>query len=195
MNLGHSFHFSGQKEGEKIILIVRRHWFNVFQNLFSIFLMTFLLFASYLFLPLIFPILNADSFRDLFIFLENLFAMMIWMIFFLVWVDYYFDVWIITDRRVVNVEQKGLFSREVSEVELEKIQDITTEVNGVIPTFLNYGNVYIQTAAEKERFIFADVADPYHIKDSVMNLQKQHETAERDSFGEMIREEIHKDGA
>lgn len=188
-----SYHFSGQKDDENVIRIIRRHWFNVLQNLFAILMMVFFLIGSYLFLPWLFPIFNTFAFKGVFLFLENLFAMVVWILFFLVWIDYYFDVWIITNRRVVNVEQKGLFSREVSEVELEKIQDITTEVKGIIPTFINYGNVYIQTAGEKERFIFADVPDPYEVKDIIMSLQNQEEKKEKSDLGEMIREEMHKD--
>lgn len=192
MNLFQSYHFSGQKEGEQIILVVRRHWFNIIQNLFSIFAMVFLLLGSYLYLPLLFPAFNTETFSGVFLFLENLFAMMVWILFFLIWIDYYFDVWIITNKRVVNVEQKGLFNREVSELELEKIQDITTDVKGIIPTFLNYGDVYVQTAGKMERFDFADVPDPYGIKDMIMNLQKTKQQAETSELGEMISEEIHK---
>lgn len=192
MDLFEAFHFSGKKEGEQILMVLRRHWFNVFQNLFSILIMTFLLIGSYLLLPVFFPILSTPEFNGIFLFLENLFAMIIWILFFLVWIDYYFDVWIITNRRVVDVKQKGLFSREVSEVELEKIQDITTDVKGVIPTFLNYGDVYIQTAGEKERFAFEEVPDPYEIKDVVMNLRQQEERKKKQDLGSMISAEIHK---
>ena len=155
--------------------------------------MVLLLFFSYFYLPFLFPVFQGDTYKNLFVFLENLFAMIVWILFFLVWIDYYFDVWIVTNRRVINVEQKGLFSREVSELEFEKIQDVTTEVLGIIPTFLNYGNVYIQTAGEKERFTFADVGDPYRIKDIIMNLQKELQIKERSDFGSMIRREIKKD--
>lgn len=181
------FHFSGQKAGEEIILVVRRHWFDIVSQLFMIFFLVLILIGSIIYIPLLFPVLGTDSFNGLFIFLENLFAMVIWILFFLIWIDYYFDVWIITNRRVVNVEQKGLFSRNVSELELENIQDITTEVHGVIPTFLNYGDVFIQTAAEKERFIFKKVSDPYRIKDVLMNLHKEMKREEAGRFGEIIR--------
>jgi len=195
MKLFQSYHFSGQKEGEQIILVVRRHWFNIFENMFTIFVMIFLLVGSYLFLPLLFPAFTETPFNGLFLFLENLFALITWIFFFLLWIDYYFDVWIITNKRVVNVEQKGLFNREVSELELERIQDITTDVKGVIPTFLNYGDVYVQTAGKTERFDFADVPDPYGIKDIIMNLQKAKHLEENNELGEVIREEIHHNDA
>jgi uncharacterized membrane protein YdbT with pleckstrin-like domain len=187
-----SFHFSGQKEGEKILLVTRRHWFNILENLASVFAMILMLVISFVILPRLFPVFSTQDFQIIFLFLENLFAMIIWIIFFLIWIDYYFDVWIITNCRIVNVEQKGLFSREVSELELEKIQDITTDVLGIIPTFLNYGDVLIQTAGEKERFVFKDVPDPYAIKDLIMNLRKQRHREETNELGEVILEEIHK---
>ncbi len=46
-------------------------------------------------------------------------------------------------------------------------------MNGLIPTILNFGDVYVQTAAEEERFIFRQVADPFAVKDAVMTLSRQ----------------------
>jgi len=185
------YHFDGQKPGEEILLVVRRHWFDIFLQLLFVFAMIFLLIASFTSIPALFPIMEKKSFNILFIFAESLFAMIIWVCFALIWVDYYFDVWIITNKRIVNILQNGLFNRDVSELELNRIQDITTEVIGIIPTFLNYGNIYIQTAGEKERFIFRNVPNPYGIKDMVMNLQKKQEQDESNELGEMIEKKVH----
>lgn len=176
------FHFSGQKEGEQIVLMVRRHWFNILEQFFVVLLMILLLAGSWFILPVFFPSIITSSFNILFNFLRNLFGMFIWITFFLIWIDYYFDVWIITNKRIVNIEQKGLFNRIVSELELIRIQDVTTEVTGVIPTMLNYGDVFIQTAGESQRFIFRQVSDPYHIKDVIMNLQKKSSREEAHNF-------------
>lgn len=187
------YHFSGQKKNEEVLLVVRRHWFDILKQFIAVFGMTVLLVGSFFVSPLIFPALpigEGDSMRLLFVFAENLFAMLIWITFFLIWIDYYFDVWIVTNLRVVNVEQKGLFSRNVSELELERIQDVTTEVRGVIPTFLNYGDVFIQTAGERERFQFHNVPDPYYIKDLIMKLQDKQEKAEANELGEIIRKKM-----
>jgi len=154
--------------------------------MFFVFGLLLLLIGGFLYFPLLFPVLNILPFNSLFIFLENIFAMSIWIIFFLLWVDYYLDVWIVTNLRIVNIEQKGLFSRTVSELELSRIQDVTTEVLGMIPTFLNYGDVFIQTAAEQERFLFRQVPDPYGIKDQIMKLQKQRSVAKTEEFRKIM---------
>jgi uncharacterized membrane protein YdbT with pleckstrin-like domain len=71
----------------------------------------------------------------------------------------------------VNIEQKGLFIREMSELKIANIQDVTTEVTGVIPSVLNFGDVFVQTAGEARRFRFRQVPNPYGIKDQIMSLQ------------------------
>jgi uncharacterized membrane protein YdbT with pleckstrin-like domain len=187
------YHFDGQKPQEEIILVLHRHWFDILSRFFLLFVMFILLLGSYVFLPFIFSDLKNDQGNLLFTFIESLFFMLFWLISALVWVDYYFDVWIVTNERIVNIEQKGLFSRTVSELELENIQDITTDVKGVISTFLNYGNLYVQTAGEMERFVFRNIPDPYAAKDRVMNLQNKVERKEEHQFGEMLKKKIHKE--
>lgn len=197
MGLYAKFHFKGQKDNEEIITVIRRHWFDILAQLFLVFLMIAFIFLSLTYLPLLFPVLSTSSAHALFIFLENSFAMITWAIFFLIWIDYYFDVWIITTHRVVDIDQKGLFIRTVSELEFDKIQDVTTEVKGVIPTFLNFGNVYVQTAGERERFIFRQVPNPYAIKDLLMNLEEREEKSrltrkahvEAEELREVLREQ------
>ena len=97
----------------------------------------------------------------------------IWLFFFHAFVDYYLDIWIVTDRRIVNIEQKGLFAREVSEQKLFRIQDVTSELKGIIPTFLNFGTVYIQTAAEEPRFVFKQIPDPGRVAQTIIKLVEE----------------------
>ena len=94
----------------------------------------------------------------------------IWLFLFSEFVDYYLDVWIVTNDRIVNVEQQGLFGRTISELDLYKVQDVTSEVKGMVPTFFNYGDVYIQTAGEKERFIFENVPNAHAIRKATIDL-------------------------
>lgn len=187
------YHFDGQARDEQILLVLHRHWFDILSQLFIILLMLAILFSSYWISALVHPALDDPLYQNLFSFLRNLFFIFIWMTFFLIWIDYYFDVWIVTDRRIVNIEQKALFSRETSELRLEKIQDVTTDVRGIIPTFLNYGDLLVQTAAEKEKFLFHNIPDPYEVKDLIMRLQKKFEHRENVEFTEMLSKKIHHD--
>ncbi len=96
-----------------------------------------------------------------------------WMIFFIIWTDYYLDVLIVTDKRIIDIEQRGFFKREVSTVRLESIEDITINVSGVVATFLDYGTLKLQTAAENREFIIYDVPHPNQIKSTIYELQNK----------------------
>jgi hypothetical protein len=106
------------------------------------------------------------------ILIELLFYLFIWLGVFVVWVNYYLDVWIITDRRIINVDQIALFKRSVSELEHSKIQDITSEIHGFLPTLFSYGYIYIQTAGETQRFLFKQIPNPVRTRNIIMKLQK-----------------------
>jgi hypothetical protein len=54
------------------------------------------------------------------------------------------------------------------------VEDTTSEVKGIIHTFLNYGNVFIQTAGERTRFIFKDVPNPEMVKERVVKLTEDY---------------------
>jgi uncharacterized membrane protein YdbT with pleckstrin-like domain len=76
----------------------------------------------------------------------------------------------VTNDRILNIEQQGLFSRTVSELDLINIQDVTSEVKGIIPTIFNYGTVHVQTAGEAARFVFEQVPAPERIRQRILEM-------------------------
>lgn len=164
------FRFRGQNEGEIIIKVIRRHWFNILQQYFFVFAAIFMLVTAFWIAPSYYDLSGPSGFSML-IFIISTIAIIIWLFSFVLWIDYYFDIWIITDERVIDIEQKGLFVRHVSELEFLKIQDVSVKVVGLIPTVLNYGDVHIQTAATEGKFLFRKVPNPYKIKSLLMKMQ------------------------
>lgn len=135
---------------EKIIKIVRKHWF----TLVPFGIMLFLLMLLPTLLPLsseTFPIaISHDTAAPLAGFAVSIYLLILSIIAFAIWIDYYLDVWIITNTRIIDVEQHGLFNREISEIPRARIQDVTIEVRGIIRTLLRFGTIRIQTAGERE---------------------------------------------
>ncbi len=170
----YNYHFQGQSENEKILKIVRRHWFNILVQYLPIVFLTMFLLGSAVWLS-IYTELDAMFLT----FFESIFAIAIWIASFIIWINFYFDVWIITDRRLVNIEQKDLFIRHISELKFSKIQDVSTEVDGFFPTMLNYGEVYIQTAGTKGRFLMRQIPNPYNLRGLIMHLQSRFVRKER----------------
>lgn len=169
-----NLYLSHSEPGEKIIIFLRRHWLVI--------LLKILFFALAGVLPvfLYFSIRDILSFitkfevgQAIFVLFASLYYLYLWLFLGAAFVDYYLDVWIVTDRRILNIEQKGLFNRVVAEQRLYRVQDVTSELKGILPTFFNYGIVQIQTAAESQRFIFKDVPDPRGVAKKIMLLAEQ----------------------
>lgn len=137
---------------------------------------------GYLFFGPALPIyLGEPVLRVVIILGTSIYLMSIWLFLFSAFLDYYLDLWIVTNDRIMNIEQNGLFGRTISELDLTKIQDVTSEINGIIPTIFNYGDVHIQTAAEEKRFVFEQVPNPHEVRKTIIDLvaeDKKREAAE-----------------
>ena len=125
----------------------------IFIFLFSLIIIPLLISMDFLVAELVGPAL----------FFFVVYLMLILLMIFLVWINYYLDSWIITTDRVIDIDQKSLFYREVSEFMLDRVEDVTVEVPGILATFLHYGNIRIQTAGEKP-FTIYDVSSIYEAK-------------------------------
>lgn len=62
------------------------------------------------------------------------------------WINYYYDIVFITNKRILNVDQKGLLSRGTSELPLRQVQNVSAQVEGFLQSTFNYGTLVIETA-------------------------------------------------
>ena len=60
--------------------------------------------------------------------------------------NWYFDVFIITDERIIDIDFVNLIYKNVTTTKLDNVEDVTYSVSGALPSLLDYGNVLIQTA-------------------------------------------------
>lgn len=154
---------------EKVLLVRRRHWFKLFQDLLGFAFGFFLVVAITVFVSQIYREIFANFTEE--ILLGAGLTMQIFIVaLFLAFTDYYLDIWVITNQRLIFVELTGLFNRKISSVSYHKVQDVSVEVKGVIPTLLDYGDLQVQTAGEFHEFIFKDVPKPYELKDKILSL-------------------------
>lgn len=168
------YHFPGQHKSEEVILLLRRHPIILLGKILVISFFLFILIVFWIkgieYLPAFFeePYLNFS------IFISLILILFIWLYTFIVWTDYYLDVWILTNERLLDIEQKGLFHRVISVLRFSRIQDITSEVRGFIPTFFHFGDISIQTAAEQERFKLDQIPHPIRVRRTIIKLHKEY---------------------
>lgn len=168
------FYLPHASPDEKIILLLRRHWLVLAGRLVVWLLIACLPVAFYRLDPhALDNLLVNDALQAIFMLLMVTYYLYLWLFIFDGFVDYYLDTWIVTDRRLINIETEGLFSRQVSEQKLFRVQDVTSELKGIVPTFFNYGTVYIQTAAEEPRFTFKQIPNPDRVAQAIIQAVEQ----------------------
>jgi len=163
--------FPSQKSYEKVELFLRRHWLVLFFIYLGFAIMILFGLAGFYLANEFFDL--QENNLNLTEFLLGLYVLSIWYFLFKALTDFYLDTWIVTDHRILEIHQLGLFKRDISELRLSKIQDVTVKIEGLLPTFFNYGIVIIQTAGVIPEFKFEQIPHPQQVKDKILQLYDQ----------------------
>lgn len=175
-----SYTFEGKKSDEKVVLFLHRHWF----TLSGKFTLLFVLSLIPILILLVFgQTILQYSLIPIFTLLWSAYMMVLWFSLFYSLTMYTLDYWVITNERVVDNIQLGLFNRKISELSIHMIQDVSVKLVGMLPTFFNYGTLLVQTAAQEGNFIFEEVPNPQKVKDVLMGIIEKTE----DELGPHIR--------
>jgi hypothetical protein len=165
--------FPGQQADEEVLIVLREHWLVFFLRL-----LTWFMFAAFLMLgdwaiSHYLPVLTTAPYIAYVNLIKSVYLMFLVLGLLIVFVMYYLNIQIITNKRIVDITQISLLHHTVSELHLSRIEDVTAEVSGIFGTFLDYGCVYIQTAGETERFTFHKIPNPQRIEKMILDLYEQ----------------------
>lgn len=163
---------------EHVILQVRKHWIvfavHAISLLFAAFIPFILIALIKIFVPQLLNLNLSGNQSALFLFFYTLWILALWILFFIDWTKYYLDVWYVTEKRIIAIDQRRIFDREVSNLHFDKIQDITLDVHGFIPTMLGFGDIKVQTASEDSReFNITTVRHPDEIRRVIFSQQNK----------------------
>ena len=162
------------QQNEKIVMVRRKHWFVFLRETLPLMMLLVLPAVLWAVIGIVVPLsgifvlqLSAHLPKQITVFLGAFWFLLIWMRFFVSWTNYYLDVWIATDQRVIDIEQVGLFRRDVSTFNYEQIQDITVETHGLIQTILDFGNIHVETAGATREILMEGVSKPNSLRDFI----------------------------
>ena len=149
---------------ETYSLVVRKHWFVFVRAVFAVFLGTLFLWVA---IGVILQVVKVDEalirFWQAFVVLMGILSI------FVIWTNYWLDMWIVTNKRVVHVDQKTLFSRTVIATRIDRVQDVKAKVSGIIATMLGFGDLQVQTAgASSANMFISGIPDPNNVRREIL---------------------------
>lgn len=164
-----SVRFVAKEESEEIILLLRRH---PITNLGKIFISLVLILAPLLFS--VFPIFSFLPARYQFV------GLLFWYIIVIAYtleffLDWFFNVCVLTNETVFDVDFTNLIYREISEADFSHVQDVTVRMGGVFRTIFDYGDVYVQTAGEVPRIEFEAIPHPDRVARIIRDMCSKEE--------------------
>ena len=169
-------HVSLLRENEKIILTLHRHWIIlVFHFLYFIVLFV----STAILLQYQTPIIE--------LFGSGLYwgwLSLYWIVFLtfilLGWINDELDLFIITESRVIGIDQISALSRTVSECSLDRVQEVNAHTAGIFQTIFGFWDVHIHTASETSNMVIRFAPDPIEnarrINNVIQEFRKSHET-------------------
>lgn len=165
--------FETQEQEEAVILFLRQHLIVLLGPILLVLLLAlapvvvFPLLFQFITLPFTIPINYLVVGTAFWYVMTFGFALMS----FLRW---FFNIYIVTDKRIVDIDFLHLLYKEFSEARIERIQDISFKSGGIYAAFFDYGDVNVQTAAEVPNIEFVAVPKPAQVVETISDLLEKH---------------------
>jgi len=160
--------FEGEEAGEKVLFMMRPH---TITNVGWVVLTGFLLLLP----PIVYGAMIVQKVNTLIPHTTALLIILFWSLFVLggafIWLlHWFFNIYILTNRRVVDMDFVGLFHRRVSQAPLRNIEDVTFSKRGILQNFFDFGDMRIQTAGTLPNFEFQAIPDPEGSLKQILDL-------------------------
>jgi membrane protein YdbS with pleckstrin-like domain len=154
-------HFQTQKPHETIILFLRSHFItNLSWIIFAVVLICLPLIIT-LFLPLFkIDFLSTPAASRFTIVFTLFYYLLIFSYIFVSFLHWFYNVFIVTSERVVDIDYSDIVVHNIAVASLSHVQDVNYTQSGFIPTFFNYGDLFVQTAGEEMNFEAFSIPKP-----------------------------------
>jgi hypothetical protein len=87
------------------------------------------------------------------------------------WITWWFSVFIVTDKRLIQITQKGMFHRSVIDMGLNQIQMVNYQVAGLQETLLGFGTIMMQTFVGD--LVIHEIGHPAKIQKKLLEILRE----------------------
>ena len=158
-------HFEQQDEDEEIILKLRAHPITQIPWLINgLILFIVLFFVDWAFSKSLTP--------DQLLIINLLSGVLVLSYLWFNFLSYYFNVGLITNKRIIDMDYQSVMFREISETNFDKIEDVTSISGGYIASLFNFGDVIVQTAGTSANIQFIKVPKSQDVVTIINHLSK-----------------------
>lgn len=169
-------HIHNLRVGEEIQYVLHRHWITLAYTFGYIFLMIVTALLVLAFKSYVTTVLPASFISMLVIGFLMIFTLFIYVY----WVDNELDFFIVTNERIIGIEQLSFLNRTVRECSLDQVQEINGEARGLMENLLNFGKVTIRTASETSEFNMMLAPDPIEHARIILNIIQEYKGTHRE---------------
>jgi hypothetical protein len=81
-------------------------------------------------------------------------------------------IFVLTDRRIIDIEQKGFFDRVVTETVYPQIDEVNYRMKGLWSTLFRYGTIRLHLEGSAADIEFEHVRTPAKIHDLINDLRR-----------------------
>ena len=163
------------EQGEHLVLTARKHWLVFLLQNAGFIIAAILPFVILGFMEaritpyLISRGLDSGEASSLIFFSVFAWELLILCVFAVSLTNYYLDIVFVTNKRIIDIDQRGLFARDLAIMPIEQMQDIKIQVFGILATLFGFGTLSIQTAGTEREIIIRGLRDPQGAKDIILS--------------------------
>src|SRR3989344_5545418 len=100
--------------------------------------------------------------------LLGVWLLMTWTVAWGAFTRYFLNAWVLTNKRITTIKQRRFFNREVSSLLLPRVQDVTTNVTGVLSSLLGIGDIKVQSAGADIVFTMRGIPRPEIMRNLIL---------------------------
>jgi hypothetical protein len=168
------YDFKGQLKYENFQFFFRKHWVKFLKPIFFVLPLIFLIVVTLIVLGRLTLMVDLIFIRVFYVILTMIFIIGFLDIFFLQMIDFYFDMVIVTDCRILVINKTVFLRNNSDAIDLTKIQDIAAEAHGILRNYLRYGKLMITLSTSAPPVDISYVPDPHFYLEWTNRVKREH---------------------
>ncbi len=152
------------EDGEKIYYVAHRHPFILFKEIWSPILFTIVL-------PLVFI-----YFLPTYILFGAIWLFIGVCRVFYRFVNWFFDVWLLTNTSIIDLDWTGFFNRSSNRLEYHMVEGVSYQYLGIAQTIFRYGDIFVERVGSGASLSLKDGLRPRQVEGAVLKYQAKYVT-------------------